>query len=479
MKTLQTMLKRLYIVVFFVALVCAAWLVALQRREILQASVPIENRTVILETSSDKNEAPSPNTMQQRATIPPLPGELFLKTIDINVDDDEDFEQVIVSKKSPSSASLEIVVADFSPALGVYSRYFEGTVAATTLNSIIVQSVDITADGLLDLIVQGLNAYNSQTLTVFRRSSSRGYARVFSSSGSKITIQEQDNSDTIGPASITVQSPSNSAGAAVQTTYRWNRRLSSFEKASETILRYDNKPSLGLAEGDTQAFLSWLNRLWTRDTDPSDLRSLFLDVEGNALILGTSQIQQRWVIQSAAHNGNRLYLTCSISESSGLSRLVTIDAETQDEISVGIIDQQVSRFRRDEGWSGIYHAASSVTLTGPGPLEAAQPDVDLFWGRYLGSDDSVLVLTPSKSIVVVEKKYREGIAKFYNYTGYQVLDFLQIQPNGLAGARLLFVVVADRSDAGEIRQIHLIPAHVGPAGVQIDYRPPHVFTKTS
>jgi len=155
MKTTQTMLKHLYIAVFFIAFVCAAWLVALQRQEILQASVPIENRTVLLENSSDKNEAPSPSTMQQRAAITPFPEELFLKTIDINLDDDEDFEQIIVSKKGPSSTLLEIVVADFLSTLGIYSRYFDGAVAATKLDSIIVQTMDMTADGLPDLIVQG------------------------------------------------------------------------------------------------------------------------------------------------------------------------------------------------------------------------------------------------------------------------------------------------------------------------------------
>jgi len=230
MKTIQTMLKNLYIVVFFIAFVVAAWLVALQRQEILQASVPIENRTVILENPSDKSEMPSLSTLQQRAAITPLPGELFLKTIDINLDDDEDFEQIIVSKKSPSSTSLEIVVADFLSTLGIYSRYFDGAVAATKLDSIIVQTMDMTADGLPDLIVQGLDEFNNQTLTVFQRSQNRGYSSIFSGTGIDITIQEQDNSDTIAPATITVESPSESAGMDIQMTYKWNERFSSFEK---------------------------------------------------------------------------------------------------------------------------------------------------------------------------------------------------------------------------------------------------------
>ncbi len=86
---------------------------------------------------------------------------------------------------------------------------------------------------------------------------------------------------------------------------------------------------------------------------------------------------------------------------------------------------------------------------------------------------------PSKSIIVIDKKYREGIAKFYDYHGYQVLDFLQIKPNGLAGERLLFVVSAEQSGDGAIRRVRLEPAQVGPDGVRIDYRPPYEFTKTS
>ncbi len=48
------MLKRTYIAAFLVASAFAAWLVALQRQENLQAAIPIENRTVMLEVPSGK-----------------------------------------------------------------------------------------------------------------------------------------------------------------------------------------------------------------------------------------------------------------------------------------------------------------------------------------------------------------------------------------------------------------------------------------
>jgi len=478
MKRSQTMLKRTYIAAFLVASAFAAWLVALQRQENLQAAIPIENRTVMLEVPSGKNEVPSQNTIQQRAKITPLPGEIFLKTIDVNLDDDEDFEQVILSKKSTASTSLEIVVADFSQALGVYFRHFEGPIAATKLDSIIIQPMDVTADGLSDLLVQGLDASNDQTLTIFRRLSDRGYVRVFSGAGSEVTLQDPDNSGGASAASIVVQTPSDSPGMVVQTAYTWNNRLSSFEKKSETSVRQNNAFALGSGGTDAQVFLSWLNRLWTRNTDASDPRSLFLDVKNNALIFGDQQIQQRWIIKSAERNENRLYLTCSTSEASDLDRVVVIDAKAQDEIAVGIIDQQGSHFRRDEGWSGTYSGVAPVAAL-PQSIMRSEPNFDIFFGRYLGNDDSVLVLGPSKSIIVIDKKYREGIAKFYDYHGYQVLDFLQIKPNGLAGERLLFVVSAEQSGDGAIRRVRLEPAQVGPDGVRIDYRPPYEFTKTS
>ncbi|HBE47197.1 MAG TPA: hypothetical protein DDW14_07735, partial [Spirochaetaceae bacterium] len=133
------MLKRLYIAAFLVAFALAAWLVALQRQETLQASIPIENRTVMLESSNEKNQVQQQSAVQQRARIAPVPEEIFLKTIDLNLDDDEDFEQVIISRKSTSSQALSIVIAKFSPALGIYFRYFDGEIAATKSDSIIVQ----------------------------------------------------------------------------------------------------------------------------------------------------------------------------------------------------------------------------------------------------------------------------------------------------------------------------------------------------
>ncbi|HPG90304.1 MAG TPA: hypothetical protein PLO10_04405, partial [Rectinema sp.] len=88
MNNFKSLVSHLYFVAFFAAFLIAVYLIVIQRQETLQASVPIENRTIVLESLSDKSQVSPQNNSLQHAKISPLPGDIFLKTIDIDVDDD-------------------------------------------------------------------------------------------------------------------------------------------------------------------------------------------------------------------------------------------------------------------------------------------------------------------------------------------------------------------------------------------------------
>ncbi len=476
MKNFKSLISHIYFVAFFVAFLIAVYLIAIQRQETLQASVPIENRTIILESLSDKNQVSSQNASQQHAKISPLPGEIFLKTIDIDIDDDEDFEQVILCKKTAGSTVLWMIIADFSSNLGVYLRHFEAQIQASKLESITIQPLDVTGDGLSDLLIQGLDSFNNQTLTIFRRHLNRGYSLIFSEAGLSINLQDSDN---LAIPSIVVESLPNKAGFVSYKTYRWNRNRLILEKISESPLKESNTILEGPPGSDAQSYLLWLKRLWTKNSDTSNKCSLYLDTNSNALILEGQEIQQRWIIKSAERNGNRLYLTCRLSELSDLDRIFIIDARGQNEILISIIDQQVSHFRRDEGWSGRYKSFDYAKDSPEYSKILSSLDHSIFLGRYLGDNHSVLVLDQSKSILVINGKYREGAARVYDYDGYQLLDFLQIQSNGLVGERLLFIISIDQSENGSINRLILRPAEIGPEGARIEYRTPYIFIKTS
>jgi len=105
MKNFKSLISHIYFVAFFVAFLIAVYLIAIQRQETLQASVPIENRTIILESLSDKNQVSSQNASQQHAKISPLPGEIFLKTIDIDIDEMKISSKLFYARKLPEARS--------------------------------------------------------------------------------------------------------------------------------------------------------------------------------------------------------------------------------------------------------------------------------------------------------------------------------------------------------------------------------------
>jgi hypothetical protein len=156
-----------------------------------------------------------------------------------------------------------------------------------------------------------------------------------------------------------------------------------------------------------------------------------------------------------------------------------IEARAENEIAVSVMDQQIATFHRDEGWSSIYRTASIPSAVASARAKAPQFDFSQLFGRYLGDEGSVLVLNPAKSILIIKGKYREGIARLYEYDGRHVLDFLQIQPNGLAGERCFYSISIEQSEDGSVERLQLEPAAVSADGVSISYLSPYIFKKTS
>lgn len=473
------MLKRIHIIAFAIAFACAAWLVALYRQETLRASVPLTQRMVVLDTdasAANRTDAVSAR-IPQRAKINPLAGELFLRTIDMNIDDDEEFEEVILVRKSTDSRELYLVAAEFAPLNGTYFRFAEAPLGQVDSDSIIVLAEDVTSDGIADLVVQGLDVSNQQFLAVLRRDGTRGYGIAFSGIAPELSLM-QDASDTPErSARIVSQLPLESEKKIVRTEFKYNPRLRTFEQLSKNIMPMLSMPGQDIPPGTSaQEYLKWLQRLWIR-TGSDGPRELYFDTDNQEVIFSSGSIQQRWVILNTARSGSRLYINCSTSESSDLDRAITVETMEKNSIFVSILDQQVSRFRRDEGWSGIYEtkpkSASAMAL------EAPSFSLDELAGRYLGLDNSVLVIDGSKTIFVTKGTYREGIAHAHSWNGVQVLEFLTVDANGIPGERLLFAASVKRKSDGKIALLVLEPASAGPSGISILRRPPLVFTKTS
>jgi len=222
MNTHRSLFDILYTIAFSAVLIAAIWLGVTQRKNTIEASVPLENRVVFLETSIEAAWPIYSNPSTQHARISPSQNELFLRTNDFNIDDDEEVEQLIFTRKSNNAANLYLVIADFSENSGNYQRVFEAPIAAVKLDSIMVQLLDLTEDGRTDLIVQGLDASSNQTLTILRKLPNKGYTQAFSAFGTKITIEEPKNG---AHARITIDISNTQKGTIERSFYVWNTRL--------------------------------------------------------------------------------------------------------------------------------------------------------------------------------------------------------------------------------------------------------------
>ncbi len=473
------MLKRLHIVAFALAFVLAAWFAALHRQETLRASVPLAQRIVVLDTNAASGRSVDTNAARvpQRARINPQPEELFLRTIDMNIDEDEEFEEVILARKSTDSKVLNLIVAEFAPSSGLYVRFADIPLGHVDAESVIVLAEDVTGDGTVDLVIQGLDLSNQQYLAIVRRDGSRGYGVAFSGSASSLTLLQNAAQDAERAVRIVSEVFLESGQGILRTEFRYNARLRTFEQLTRTLVSvtsiagHDGPPGTSVED-----FQKWLKPFWVK-VEAEDYRSLFFDMMNQEIIFSSGAIQQRWMILHTARSGNRLYITCSTSESSDLDRVITIESREKDQILVSIIDQQVSRFRRDEGWSGLYCAEPIPSTKTPEPTSSLTLE-DLS-GRYLGLEHSVLVMSETKTILVIKGRYYEGISHLHLWNGVQVLEFLALDPNGIPKERMLFAASVSRTPEGKIARLVLEPAKAGPQGISLLRRPPIVLSKTS
>ncbi|HWP69314.1 MAG TPA: hypothetical protein VN437_08425, partial [Rectinemataceae bacterium] len=240
---MKRVIQAILIVAFILAFGLFIYFFARMRQENLQASLPVAGRMVDLGTSvGSENHGETSSPAKNRAKISPEWGETFLDTLDMNLDEDEDLEQVIVTKNSlAESAKISIVIADFQPATGSYYRLWKGETLASKPNAFVVQPRDLINDGSAELLCFGIDDSNYQTLTVFKRASqgSSAYTRIFAATGLNIAVVEQADDASRGSAVINVfESAAGGASPLDQkkTSYAWNPSRKAYSKEAEIFV---------------------------------------------------------------------------------------------------------------------------------------------------------------------------------------------------------------------------------------------------
>ncbi len=108
---------------------------------------------------------------------------LVIQSLDL--DNTPDLEQIIVTyDKAQPQTPMELLVVESDPERDIKFIRWRTRLGAVVKNSLFVQALDITGNGLKEIVVSGFDATGRQVLAIYARSTSQGpavtYAPIFS-----------------------------------------------------------------------------------------------------------------------------------------------------------------------------------------------------------------------------------------------------------------------------------------------------------
>jgi hypothetical protein len=503
-------MKRVIQAVLIVAFILAAgffiFFLARMRQENLEASLPVAGRIVDVGSPADtlvSGEASKPAT--QRARISAEWGETFLDTVDMNLDDDEDLEQVVIVKPASENGHISVVVADVQAGTGAYVRVWKGETLAAKPTAVLVQPRDLLGDGSIDLLCFGIDADNRQTLTVFRRAGAGSslYRTVFAASGLSIAIEESASSPASLPAppradTIAVYEEARSGDSPLdqrRVAYTWNRLSRRFERASESLIPGENveRRFVGsVVTGEAKDFETYLKGLWVREVNasaPQPPTYLYFDPEGRKISIDSAREQQQWDWGQSTAAFTGIYAPIVNGTVPEMIRVLGIELVGVDKVRVSATTQQVVKFAVREDWNGTYRRVSGegavqagafVPASGSGemalPMEGA-PNLDLrvsvaaLEGYYADGNGASLELAGGAFALKFQGRAEKGSYTLFRDGEKAVLDLELVDEKSIFSGRLSYLVTVRQGKGPGISTLILSPAEILEGGAEPLYKP--------
>lgn len=503
---MKRVIQAILIVAFILAFGFFIYFFARMRQENLQASLPVAGRMVDLGTSAGSgSQGKASASAKNRAKISPEWDETFLDTLDMNLDEDEDLEQVIVVKHSlAESAKISILIADFQPATGSYFRLWKGETLAAKPNAFVVQPRDLLGDGSVELLCFGIDDSNYQTLTVFRRAprGSAAYVSIFAATGLTIAVEDQPDDTSRKSAAISVFEPAAGGDSPLdqkKAIYAWNPARNAYRQESETFVPgakieqlFINKIATGRA-GD---FESYLDGLWIKEAaaqNPSVL--LYFDAKRRQITIHSNQEKQEWDWSDSNAAFAGIYASISNSAVPEMLRLLNVELVGVDRVKVGAIAQQIVKFAMREDWNGVYrrfagsNSLSPASALEPAPIDKAF-DVSIagselrrslllqdFEGYYRTEEGLSIELKAGNFLMEEGGKTRRGNFSFFQFGGQTILDLGLIDEKNIPSGRLSYIVSVRTAKDNGIGTMVLKPARILSDRAQSLYRPDIVLSR--
>jgi hypothetical protein len=503
---MKKLIRAILGISFAIAFTVFIFLFSFQRRQNLEASLPVAARSVGLVESPVTGNTPeteaAPGRMV-RAKINPDWDETFLEVLDIDLDDDRDLEQVLVAREAATAHSpISIVIADFLPATGSYFRVWEGRTRAEKPNALVIQPRDLLGEGSLDLLFFGIDGQDLQTLTVFHRqkTGSSPYSIIFSGSGLSIELEPAAQE---GAAMIVVQEAEPRPDSPLdqkRTTFSWNPGRGQYLKSAETIVegeKVEQRYIAGIITGKAEDFETFLDGMWIREGPEKERPTLLsFDREDRTVSIHSARETQEWDWEGSNAGGSGIYARISHSAVPDMLRLLGIDLVGVDRIRVQAASQQFVKFALKEDWNGTYRRSRGeskpkegsgfsllprdgpVTVQVPGSGTPVEVAVSALEGSYSGEADSVLALGNDGFRMEDRNGTISGRYSFFLAGKELVLDLILMDEKSVDRGRRSYAVSVELDEEKNVAKLLLDPVILMSDRAEPQYKPVLVFART-
>ncbi len=495
-----------FLAVIILALALLAYFLLASRSEnIKKKPEPVRTRSLTPNSGQSTETANREPAARLTSAIALEPQETLLDLYAYNIDfEDEEEEQIlIVRRTSDVTGMLRVVIADYSSQTKRWTRAWEGITLATKIKTFQLSIQDLIGDHNLNIICQGINESNEQTMTVFWKSGDNGqgihFSTVFAAAGDRVELQttERPESYKLGqsnaesfPIFLWKADKANPGSLdKKKETWNWDFSIKSYKKISDEIVTGSITNQLlvdSILDGKVETFTGFLDGIWYKDSiDPLSNQALFITFQARdkTLFFSSEGSVEQFAWETSDLNRYGIYISCRNQSVRNLRRLINIELSAPNSIEIRVFQDLRIKAEIAKKWDGTFRRLSDeIAKSSRKPPSMAVESGDNLKGAYTASNGSLLNLDyPAYSLTAGDTK-EEGIYAVFLLKGATVLDMRSIKVNekNLVLRRSYSVSSSTRSlkDGRGMQTLTLSPATIGMQGVKISNDEPLIFERS-
>lgn len=296
------------------------------------------------------------------------PDETLISTVEMDINDDSNDDQIVFIKNL-ANPNILAIVATYNPQTSQYQRELSFITEISQARTFAATSFDVIGNHRNELIYQGIRDDGKMMLKIISLSKNAAnniqLATLgdFSAEGSIFIQQSQRsegyelNNEKGESFPVWVYTSDAASLDQIQTVYEWNGSEKKYIEARSIRVAGNKIAAKELAkiqDGTVASFAKFLDGLWYKTDDKKEIRYLYFDYENSEIIFqqGDSEEVYSWLNSNIRRNG--IYFSSVNKSIENLQRRFDISLIGTDEISIKIQDDVRMLIIEGNLWDGKY-----------------------------------------------------------------------------------------------------------------------------